>query len=123
MKTLKYQKDIDTLTAHPETILIVWGDPNRFGGSGGNLFRCVEPVDVDTPAGCLTQIRAMPFLVAKTFGDVEDAALTAAIRGDDRIPPKPEDIKVEDLPIFAEWQEFIDDYFAGTKTIEQCPKP
>lgn len=50
--------------------------------------------------GCLTMIKA--------GRGAETEELTLAIRSDDRIPSKLEDITIESLPVFAEWQRCID---------------
>lgn len=52
--------------------------------------------------GCITMIRGSNFYVAAT------PELTAEIRSDERIPKNADLIRVEHLPVFAEWQRKLD---------------
>ena len=125
----KYDLAIDYLTENPGQIRDAWGDPSEYEGRGGELFGFVgrdwtsnnNKVRYDGQhgsCGCLQQIRA-----AKVNGKYENMA--DAIEGDtmvgsywprlwdkianDRSLPYDEDeITVEDLPVFAEWQREID---------------
>jgi hypothetical protein len=100
----KYDEAIEYLTKHPNDIYASWGsvDVER----GGVLFMFAardseNGLDNDTPCGCLTQIRA-------GYLDAETSELTERIRADERIPKEAEEIKVEHLPVFAEWQRTLD---------------
>lgn len=96
----KYDKAIAYLTENPHQIFESW----QWGGS---LFlRTGNPrprtCDSDLVVGCLTQIRADVGYCTPT------PELTKAIRNDDRIPKRPEQITVGNLPLFAEWQRRLD---------------
>jgi hypothetical protein len=74
---------------------------------GGPLFAYVsyDPSDPGAPdgsvCGCLTQVRTGD--VGTPFND-----LTEDIRLDERLPHVPEDITLESLPVFADWQRVVD---------------
>jgi len=93
----KYDEAVEYLTKYPDSISHAWKSPT--GCDAGCLFQFVE----SRPGlcGCLSQIRAGRW-------DAETPQLTAAIRADGRIPVEPEDITVNHLPVFAEWQRKID---------------
>lgn len=109
----KYDEAIAYLTKHPDAIQDAWqaGDVHE---EAGCLFVAVAPehqlyghsvpFTSGGDCGCLTTIRCgdSRFALAWT------KELTEAIRADERIPKDPDDITVEHLPIFAEWQRRID---------------
>lgn len=100
----KYDEAIAYLTEHPSKIQTAWNwpDDDLYGDgeiNGGCLFQIVGDYE---ECGCLTQIRLNPYRIAPT------AALTDAIRADERIPKSPEQITIADLPVFAEWQRRLD---------------
>ena len=102
----KYDKAIEFLTDHPEKIPIAWSDPIQY--EGGCLFQFATPTGKYNArlrdAGCLTQIHGSPKVMA---GDL-NPVLVEQIVADQRIPSKSEDITVESLPVFAEWQRRLD---------------
>lgn len=92
----KYDKEIAELTANPNEIYMHWVCASplfQFATrrSLGSLIGC----------GCLTQVRSLAF-------EAETPELTASVRADKRIPKYAQDISVEDLPVFAEWQRRLD---------------
>ena len=121
----KYDHAIDYLTANPEDIYEAWGSPGAWEGKGGELFGFVAPDWTDSNAaadgcstrvgtcGCLQQIReAKEEGYDGSKGDAKMAywnRLWDLIANDRRIPVSGEDITVEDLPVFAEWQREIDE--------------
>lgn len=99
----KYDEAISYLTENPDQIQNSWNAPHSY--FAGCLFMYVSK---DTSSyddiGCLTTIRRND-----GFGRVAcTRELTEAIRADERIPKKVNDIKVEHLSVFAEWQRRID---------------
>jgi hypothetical protein len=88
-----YDEEVEKLTNNPALIKESWNNYHP-------LFRTVDDCGFG-PYGCLTQIKC---------GDKSASSqdLTERIRSDVRVPMKPEDIKVEDLEVFAEWQRIID---------------
>ena len=104
----KYDEAVEYLTARPEEILETWTYPSSkqagclFGFATPDPFvRAFNKEQAGRLCGCLTEIK----------GRGQDAwtdELTAAIRGDERIPSHGAYITVEHLPIFAEWQRRID---------------
>ena len=101
----KYDKAIEFLTAHPKKICIAWNDPPQY--EGGCLFQFATPTgrcDTTHSAGCLTQIHLDPVVMAGNLNH----RLVAEIVADTRIPNRVEDITVESLPAFAEWQRNLD---------------
>ena len=93
-----YDEAIEYLTAHPNEILDAWDYPAR--KPGGVLFSIVSKNNAMC-CGCLVQIAGCAF-------KAQTPELTAAILADKRIPTNRESIRVEDLPVFAEWQRRID---------------
>ena len=125
----KYDLAIDYLTRNPGMIQNAWGDPKEYEGRGGELFGFVGPDwtsndnkvrydgEIGT-CGCLQQIRA-----AKVNSNYENMAealehdqmtgsywprLWDKIANDRNLPYDEDDITVEDLPVFANWQREID---------------
>lgn len=98
----KYDEAVEYLTENPKAIWHSWGTPTSH--PSGCLFQYVTPTgdDGETYCGCLTLIRGSSNFKACT------PELTEAIRADKRIPEKGDEITVEHLPIFAEWQRRID---------------
>jgi len=99
----KYDKAIDYLTENPDQIWNSWNEPHSY--PQGCLFMYVSKTEhTANNIGCLTTIRRND-----GFGKVAcTPELTEAIRADERIPKGARDIKVEDLPVFAEWQRRLD---------------
>ena len=94
------------LTINPDGISMAWRDPqSEFGGCffrvahpDGNrqTHACFPLTPSSQHCGCLTQVRAG---ILEAYTD----ELTAAIKADERIPTHPDDIRVGDLPVLAEW--------------------
>ncbi len=125
----KYDLAIEYLTRNPDDIGDAWGNPEDYAGRGGELFGFVGPDwtsnsnkvrydGVHGTCGCLQQIRA-----AKVNGKHENMAqalngsdmtgsywprLWDKIANDRNLPHDENEITVEDLPVFAEWQREID---------------
>lgn len=102
----KYDRAIEHLAKHPEKIEEAWNmAPARPNGihddvRGVDDERCLFAV-TGPGCGCLTQVRL-------GTSEAPTPGLTASIRADYRIPRDEEDITVEDLHVFAEWQRKID---------------
>jgi len=126
----KYDKAIAYLERHPEDIHDAWGNPGTYEGRGGELFGFVGPDwssssnsyevrgEVSGTCGCLQQIRqAYKNEEVQYMNELEstDMALSfwprqwARIAMDRRLPWNDEEIGLEHLPVFAEWQRKIDD--------------
>ena len=126
----KYDKAIAYLTMNPEHIYDAWNDPAEWEGQGGELFGFVGPNwksnansynvrgEINGTCGCLQQIRfAYKQEEVPTMFDLEDSHMTlsywprqwARIAMDRRLPWNEEEIGVEHLPVFAEWQRKIDE--------------
>ncbi len=126
----KYDFAIQYLHENPNEIHDAWGDPADYEGRGGELFGFVGPDwtsssnegryegTVGGTCGCLQQIRqAYKNEEVQYMNELEstDMALSfwprqwARIAMDRRLPWNDEEIGVEHLPIFAEWQRKIDD--------------
>ena len=121
----KYDHGIDYLTENPEHIRSAWGDPGGWIGKGGELFGFVGPdwkcnsnpgmherIETGT-CGCLQQIRA-----AFKGGDDGTSGsmkmshwprLWQKIADDRSLPADADDITVDDLVVFAQWQREIDE--------------
>lgn len=104
----KYDKAIDYLTKNPDQIWANWACPSIT--TGGCLFQFATPNGHarhnETIYGCLTTIRSSE---GHPFGGLAyTPELTEAIQADERIPECGRKIKVEDLPVFAQWQRHID---------------
>lgn len=99
----KYDKAIDYFTENPDQICEFWNTPHLY--PQGCLFVYASETGRSiNNIGCLTTIRRN-----NGFGtEACTPELTEAIRADERIPKDARDIKVEDLPVFAEWQRRID---------------
>lgn len=104
----KYDIAIQNLTLldDPREILDAWGTPKSRNGC---LFDYAGRTS--TPhIGCLTQIRSNVKFHAET------PELTEKIRNDKRIPKYAGDIKLKDLPVFAEWQRRLDKELPSRQT-------
>ena len=121
----KYDLAIDYLTENPSQIRDAWGDPSEYEGRGGELFGFVGPDwksndnkvrydgEIGT-CGCLQQIRAA--LVTDEYQNMTEAIARGQMSGsywprlwekianDRNLPHDEDDITLEDLPVFAEWQ-------------------
>lgn len=96
----KYDEAIEYLTEHPEEIYETWNSAiSNSELPGACLFRACSN-DSKKCYGCLIQVRYREY-------PAQTPELTAAILADKRIPPANE-ITVEDLPVFAEWQRRLD---------------
>lgn len=112
----KYDLAIDYLTAHPDEIVNAWGDPERH--KAGCLFQYATRTSEknhDWSIGCLTLIRrdsldekSDDFRYRPEPYVAETPELTRRIQNDERIPIRADDIQVEDLSVFAEWQRILD---------------
>ena len=125
----KYDLAIDYLTENPSQIRDAWGDPSEYEGRGGELFGFVGPDwksndnkvrydgEIGT-CGCLQQIRAA--LVTDEYQNMTEAIARGQMSGsywprlwekianDRNLPHDEDDITLEDLSVFAEWQREID---------------
>lgn len=90
----KYDQQIEILTSKPFLIPMEWAKAE-------GIFKRVGPL------ACLTFIRKESEYSVYINGE-PDMELTKEIRDDERIPKQGVDIKVEHLPVFAEWQRRID---------------
>lgn len=106
-----YLEAVEYLTKHPEQIYPAWLDPHTH--PGGALFYCASPRRKFGlhRCGCLTQIRQYDPYVAIDANQKKDVPLTRCIREDKRIPDNPYTIQVADLMVFAEWQQYLDEYY------------
>ena len=122
----KYDRAIEYLTENPDDIYDAWSNPSEWEGCGGELFGFVAPdwrnnhskvyntrdVYVGT-CGCLQQIRQD---YKENGGDGKSGDMCMShwprlwenIARDERIPSDADEIGVEDLVVFAEWQREID---------------
>lgn len=107
----KYDEAIAYLTEHPDAIHTAWFSPRLH--RAGCLFQFCTPDGAkgrrsDTlMCGCLTQVHGRGCNVAWTD------ELTEAIEQDNRLPACIDDVQVDDLPVFAEWQRRLDREIRG----------
>lgn len=88
----KYDEQIERLRNTPELIYSDWD-------YGIGLF-----ASVCDQCGCLTQVRRSDF-----WGEnFPDRGVLAEIVADERIPKNGQDVTVDHLPVFAQWQRKID---------------
>lgn len=112
----RYAKAVKYLKEHPNQIKNAWRSPQNH--PAGCLFeicsRDGEPGDNinGETVGCLTQVAGGLYLAIT-------AALTKEIRADSRIPKCPDDITVDELEVFAEWQRNIRKRFAKRKKVKK----
>jgi hypothetical protein len=92
----RYMLHARKLAADPELIGEDWNDAVA-------LFRCVD----NRGCGCLTQVR-MSGIESAAYERPEIRDLCLAIAADPRIPAYFEDITVDHLPVFVEWQRRLD---------------
>lgn len=97
----RYDVAVEYLTKHPEDIQACWTWPWSDHPGGCLFLLCSKDQNRANGCGCLTQVRAGTL-------DAERYHHTLAIRADERLPANPNDIRVEDLPVFAEWQRKLD---------------
>ena len=97
----KYDKAIEFFTKYPNMICEKWSDPSSMHGC---LFQFATPTgNMNGSSGCLTLIRKYDILFVPDRPD-----LTEEIRKDVRIPLFSDEIRVETLSVFAEWQRRLD---------------
>lgn len=95
----QYDQHIAYLNKNPEDIYQEWS-------SGRGLFKMVGE---GTARGCLTMIRCGIFPHFAYIKNKRNIEITNQIKNDSRIPSRIEDVKLEHLPVFAEWQRKIDE--------------
>ena len=115
-----YQAAVAFLEKNPEKIFDAWTDP--FIKQGGSLFVFVSPsgIDEELPGvgigstACLTQLKGTHNDINKLPGlpNRVGARLLKKLRADDRIPSDQDNITVESLPAFDEWQKRFDEAYA-----------
>lgn len=126
----KYDRAIEYLERNPHNIHDAWGNPETYEGRGGELFGFVGPDwksnansydvrgEVSGTCGCLQQIRqAYASEEVDYMSDLTDTDMAlsfwprqwARIAMDRRLPADDNEIGLEHLPVFAEWQRKIDD--------------
>jgi len=97
---MTYDEQIERLTKNPSQINSDWMFAlGLFKFIGGTAPR---------ESGCLTQIRCEQDKFKAVINGEVDEKLTLEIANDDRLPFDSNDITVEHLPVFKEWQERID---------------
>lgn len=112
-----YLAAVNYLTDHPNEIYDTWYNP--YSSPGGILFGFVHK-DRDgsfstysfSTCSCLTQIRYNCSAIYVTSSE-----LIQAIHADTRIPDSPSRININNLMVFAEWQQCID------KELDREPPP
>lgn len=120
----KYDRAIEYLTENPHMIGHAWQRP-RFNAEAGCLFQFATPTGTSAEyetenTGCLTMIRQYSYEMSALGKDGKpDPVLTGMIRSDHRIPRHMEEIKVEDLPVFAEWQRRLDILIRGIEPVTE----
>jgi len=83
----------------PHAVFESWSEP----GTNGELFGfCTKERRANVLYGCLTMVK-------NGFFTAETDELTKMIREDDRIPSSYSGITRENLHVFAEWQEHMDE--------------
>jgi hypothetical protein len=93
----RYMLHARALSTRPQAIHSEWAD-------GVALFRIVDPFG---GCGCLTQVRLWGTDYAASRAP-RIRELCMEVSRDVRIPAYPEDITVEHLPVFVEWQRRLD---------------
>ncbi len=98
----KYDEGIEFLQEHPTLIAWSWTrfDP-LFQTCSSEGYKGGVHREDGKICGCLPQIREGGYVA-------ELPSLTREIRADKRLPTKVEDITLEHLPVFAEWQRRLD---------------
>lgn len=102
----KYDRAIAFLSENPDYIKPSWFTPEKSDIPATKKAHCL--FQFASPSGrpyrdcaCLTQIRSGE-------GAAFTVGLTKQISGDERIPKNPNHVRVEHLPVFAEWQRRLD---------------
>lgn len=98
---MTYDEQVEYLNRNPNMILSDWINAKgifKFIGQEGN--------DSTGTGGCVTTVRNTSDVVR--IRGIEQEEFTQTIRNDTRIPEKGEDIGIEDLLIFKEYQEMGD---------------
>lgn len=97
-----YDREVARLTANPDAIYESWNNfEPLFGFCGRDRTRS------HFKYGCLTQVKGGAFMA-------EDLELTQKIRSDTRLPKNEVSIRPEHLPVFAEYQRYMDVLFNRT---------
>lgn len=108
-EAIEYLRNLRNPDDFSFAIFEAWNNPQKekggclfsFVSPSGDLEKC--PIDANNRfCGCLTQIRGSMQKFAYT------KELTKAIRNDSRIPQCIEEVTLEHLEVFAEWQRKID---------------
>jgi hypothetical protein len=110
MARYNYDAQIAYLKEHPEEIKHDW-----LAAKG--LFKYIAPLregkSYFSGSGCLTMIKSSNALYLAFSGTPDnpiiDKELTEAIAEDERIPKDGKGITVDNLEVFKEWQEKIDE--------------
>lgn len=108
----KYDKAIAYLRKFPADIYSAWSNPAHhpagalfeYAGGGGSCES--QRSKTLQPCGCLTMVRS-------GYSDAYNRKLSREIRADERIPSNGHLIKLESLPVFAEWQRRLDHEVPG----------
>lgn len=96
-----YQQAVEWLTDHPKKICGAW-HPSR-QEPGYCLFGFATKTRLaEESCGCLTMIR-----YSEEYG-TPIPGLAEVIRGDERLPADSGEITVDSLPVFAQWQRYLD---------------
>lgn len=102
-----YDKQIAEITKHPERLRSDWFAAHglfRLFNDGTSKFE-----GLGMKAGCITTIRGKSPASNMVFvKGVVNQELTEAIRGDERLPKSLDEVKLEHLPLFAEYQRTYD---------------
>lgn len=104
----KYDNAVEFFRKHPDAVRFAWAKP--LSHPHGCLFqwasRTGRPKELsykEVFCGCLTMIRKNHQYEVEGRPD-----LTEEIRSDNRIPKGMSSIRIDHLPIFAEWQRRLD---------------
>ena len=98
----KYDLEIEQLRQNPELIEHHWNMGYLYSQRYPLFQPCADRRVLNGMfCGCLTQVKDRKYPAATP-------ELTKAIQADDRIPTLPENITLDMLPVFAEWQRRLD---------------
>jgi len=111
----RYDQAISYFSQHPHEIMAAWKSPHKH--VAGCLFQKATKSGFGHCRGCLTEVRRWVGMPAET------PELTKAIRADHRIPTNPDDISVDKLDVFAEWQRRIDRELRNNPNIPDVKRP
>ena len=105
----KYDEAVAYLTEHPDEISAAWCVPEDGDESGCAKAHCLFQYVTPTGEACCggRYCGCPTLIVGRSFRAWTDE-LTVAIRADQRIPKNPDNITIDHLSIFAEWQRRID---------------